>query len=306
MDHLYPYPKMGSGWLEILHDPLTRRLIGYSDKESVGPQNFVSAVQMRLSEITKDPTKHLPILKIGYSALEAFLQSNCTGPRLDFDTAEVAIPPSLRSEAVEVKSLLLRSLEVDGNAVYPLTPHAELFWLAHVCMSNTSIAETGFNGRRARLRVTFVHARLLQEKSETLREKLYSDAAILQTQLSARLTFHGAAAEEHYVEFLMERAAIRTYYGDDDQAREDLLEATKIRHFQFALTGVLGKRTKFQDRDISQLVVLAKSRDHEPEPYSSRKPSTVDGNDSRKSSQAAHISAPRIPSISELVHKPAC
>src|SRR5947199_5490449 len=100
------------------------------------------------------------------------------------------------------------------------------------------------------------------------------------------MAYHGAAAQEHFVEFLVERAAIRIHYGDDAKAREDLLKAAKTRKFQFALTGALGKRTKFQERDLSQLVVLAKSRDVEPEPYSSRKSSRIGGMDSGKSSSA--------------------
>jgi hypothetical protein len=61
--------------------------------------------------------------------------------------------------------------------------------------------------------------------------------------------------------FLLERAIIHTHHGFDAKAREDIDQAAKVRRFEFALTGKMGKRTKFQDRDISQLVVLAKSAD---------------------------------------------
>lgn len=274
---------MGHSFLEILHDPLTRQLIGYDDQNWKSPKDFITSVHARLEDILQDPAKHLSILKMGYSALEAFLQSNCTGPPLDFDAQEIVIPPGLSAHAAAVRSELSKSLDVDGSAVYSLIPNIELFWLARACLTVAAIAEAGFNGRRARFRVLFIHQKLLLEKSDTLRELIYVDAAVLETQLSSRLTYHGAAAEEHFVEFLVERAAVRTYYGDDHLAREDLLRAAKTRNFQFALTGALGKRTKFQERDISQLVVLAKSRDREPEPYSSRKSSRAEGSDSRSS-----------------------
>ena len=135
-------------------------------------------------------------------------------------------------------------------------------------------------------RVNCWHQKLLGEKSDTLHNAIYTDADILEQQLGSRLAFGGAAAEEHFVELLVERAQIRIFYGDDDTARDDLALASKTRHFYFALTGALGKRTKFQVNDLSQLVVLAKSRDHEPEPYSSRKSSRAEGMDSRKGSRS--------------------
>jgi tetratricopeptide (TPR) repeat protein len=287
---------MGSSWLEILEDPLTRKLLGHDQAFEEDALPFIQGVTTRLDFLLRDPTKHLSFLKIGYSALECFLQSNCTGPPLNFDPESVIIPrlyTKVEGSLVRLKKELFTSLSVDGDAVYALTPHIELLWLAKVCMGNKVTAEAGFNGRRARYRVTFVHQKLLLEKSDTLRDRIYADLDILEHQLASRLAFHGAAAEEHLVEFLVERAAIRTYYGDDAKAREDLVRAAQIRKFQFALTGVLGKRTKFQDFDISQLVVLAKSRDHEPEPYSSRKSSRVEGMDGRNDSQTDSITGHR-------------
>jgi tetratricopeptide (TPR) repeat protein len=283
---------MGYSWLEILEDSLTRKLLGHDQAFEEDALPFLQGVATRLDFLLRDPTKHLAFLKIGYSALECFLQSNCTGPPLDFDPEPVVIPrlyAKADGSLALLKKDLFTGLSVDGDAVYALTPHIELFWLAKVCMGNRVTAEAGFNGRRARYRVTFVHQKLLLEKSDTLRDQIYADADVLEHQLASRLAFHGAAAEEHFVEFLVERAAMRTYYGDDAKAREDLVRASQIRKFQFALTGILGKRTKFQDRDISQLVVLAKSRDHEPEPYSSRRSSRAEGTDSRTGSRSDSI-----------------
>lgn len=295
MEHLFPYPKMGSSFLEILHDPLTRKLLGF-DAVHAEKTPFISGVTSRFKFLLNDPTTHLSFLKIAYTSLEAFLQANCTGPPLEFNPEESIFPEVYWDDGLKtLKEELFQSLAVDGGGPYPLTPHIELFWLAKVLTSNTTLAEAGFNGRRARFRVNFWHQKLLSEESPSLRSALYSDAEILEHQLSSRLAYGGAAAEEHFVEFLVERAIVRTYYGDDQLARADLANAATTRQFQFALSGVLGKRTKFQDRDISQLVVLAKSRDHEPEPYSSRKSSRAEASDSRKSSAVDTSSASRHP-----------
>ena len=289
MDNLFPYPKTGSSFLEILQDPLTRKLVGLEVGLEEDALPYMLGVATRLDFLLRNPTVHLSFLKIGYSALEAFLQSNCTGPPLDFNSEDVVIPKSYRGEdgsLAQLKKQLLQSLAVDGITAYPLTPNAELFWLAKITLSNAVLAEEGFNGRRARLRVNFVHQKLLHEKSDSLQAQIYADAEILELQLTSRVKFHAHAAEEHFVEFLLERANVCAYYGDEEMARASLVQAATTRKFQFALTGALGKRTKFQDRELSQLVVLAKSRDFEPEPYSSRKSSRADGMDSRKSSSA--------------------
>lgn len=284
MNHLFPYPKMGKSWLEILEDPLTRKLLGH-DTATPEEVPFVSGVHSRFKYLLQDPLKHLSFAKIGYTALEAFLQANCTGPPLDFDPLPVIVPDAYRADFPRLKEEMLKSLSVDGIDVYPLTPYIELFWFAKCMMDSATLAEEGFNGRRARMRINFWHQKLLPEVSDTLHNIIYHDASVLDTQMSSRLIYGGAAAQEHMVEFLVERANIRIYYGDEELGREDLLRAAKLRDFEFALTGVLGKKTKHQEKDVSQLVILAKSRPDEPEPYSSRKSSRADQG-SRKSSVA--------------------
>ncbi|KAL9629788.1 MAG: hypothetical protein Q9164_006725 [Protoblastenia rupestris] len=81
---------------------------------------------------------------------------------------------------------------------------------------------------------------------------IYNDLGLLNADTSADL--------------LIERASVHTLHGFDAQARDDLSNATKQRHFEYALTGRLGKRTKFQEKQLSQLVVLAKSADKDVSP----------------------------------------
>lgn len=262
MDLLYPYPKMGSSFLEILQDSLTRKLLGF-DAVHAEKTPFISGVTSRLKFLLQDPSTHLSFMKIGYTVLEAFLQANCTGPPLEFDPETTIIPEMYRDDIQDLRRQLFEYLAVDGIRPYHLTPHIELFWLAQVIFSNPALAEEGFNGRRARFRMDFWHQKLFSEESPTLQDRIYADAEILERQLVSRVEGRAADADEHFVEFLVERAVVRTYYGDDALARADLAKAAAVRGFQFALTGALGKRTKFQATETSQLVVLAKSRDGE-------------------------------------------
>ena len=68
---------------------------------------------------------------------------------------------------------------------------------------------------------------------------------------------------EAKVQFLLEKAQIYIMQGLDIKARENVRMAKTVSGFSYALSGALGKKTKFQQNDISQLVVFAKSRESE-------------------------------------------
>ncbi|KAI4721951.1 TPR-like protein [Aureobasidium sp. EXF-10727] len=226
-------------------------------------------ISIRLSKIlAKDQEnakyKQSLFFIIGYAALLAFLQSNATGPPLPFTPSKTVLPQDVAEEKQKVTTLrrqLIDSLAVDGIAAYRLTPNIELLCLANVIISNPDILENISVSRWARLRVTFMHQRLLSEDCGTLQDKIFADVDAVQEQFFdiSPKDKSRAGNGDAKVEFLLERASIETFYGLDKKARVDLDEAAAEQAFQFALTGILGRRTKFQQHDVSQLVVLAKS-----------------------------------------------
>lgn len=201
---------------------------------------------------------------VGYAALLAFLQSNATGPPLPFSPAKTVFPEDVAGNAQEVAKIrrdLIAGLAIDGIAAYRLTPNIELLCLANVIMSNPDILDNIPVARWAKLRVMFMHQRLLSEQSGTLQDKIFADIDAVQEQFFDVPSKGKAKAgnDDSRVQFLLERASIETYHDLDKKARIDMDEAAAEQSFQFALTGLLGRRTKFQQHDISQLVVLAKS-----------------------------------------------
>ena len=60
--------------------------------------------------------------------------------------------------------------------------------------------------------------------------------------------------------FILERGLIEHHFSQDRNAAEMFVEAARLTGLQYELTGVLGKRTKFQQNALSQLVLLAESR----------------------------------------------
>lgn len=270
----------------IIELPLAKRVLGHdaADSESAKLANaeisyttFVAdqarnLLQTQHGDLTSDQIKS-QLLHIGLAALFSFLQSNVTGPPLDFNSADTVLPSALRRDVTTLRAVrakIIRDLSIDGEAAYQLTPNPELFSVAKALLVDASI-DGPVVANAARMRVNFLHQKMLSEVTSTLQDSIYSD---LEELVKADLN-----ADEKG-RYLLERAIINTHHGFDARARQDLDQAAQVRNFEFALTGKLGKRTKFQDRDISQLVVLAKSAGEEgPQSGEPSGPKKLDLND---------------------------
>ena len=276
------------GYEELLRSPEAKALFGHDpNSKAFGTNleefpNWNELIFHRLGILLADrtkPEKQGIIFCIGYAALLAFLQSNVTGPPLPFNPAELLFPSGTAQSPKKLGSIrqsLLESLSIDGIAAYKLTPHIELLCLADAIFTCPPILKNIKATRWAKIREVFTHQRLLSETSQTLQDVIYDDLALLDETMVGTL---GAQGSEHDLksELLIEKTTIHTYYGFDKLAREDLERARDLRQFSFALTGLLGKRTKFQQNDVSQLVVLAKSFD-EGDPQSATTPDEQDRN----------------------------
>lgn len=252
----------------VLKSPLARNLLGYeklpsdSSAEDKGAgidwPNFISLRASDIIESTHvDSVSSLPeeLYLIGNAAFRAFVQANVTGPPLPWSSTDLMFPQWLIDKAGDLKQLrrqLISSLSVDGESAYQLTPNVELFCLAKSLLNHRVIFQEHEDRVWGRLRINFWHQRMLSENAPQLQKQIYADLDYLQFKLSSQDPARRA-------KFLVERANIHIHHGFDTKARDDLLHAARLRGFDFALTGRLGKRTKFQDKELSQLVVLAKS-----------------------------------------------
>ncbi|KAH0441179.1 TPR repeat-containing protein [Colletotrichum camelliae] len=237
-------------------------------------------------------------IAVGLGALNAFLQSNVTGPVLEnvervealFVEALAASDPSAGEDTLKVlRRKSFKELDVDGVSPYPYIPNIELFALArHIFTASSSTEDavtlsdaTRFSIPWTRLRINVWHFKLLSQPSlgpgsnfakasqwidvPTLAEHITSGLDAVRKQLlddgDVWATGDSGAAwsREEKVQFLLEAANTHIMLGRDDKAREALKEATQLNSFAYALSGALGKRTKYQEKSTSQLVVLAKS-----------------------------------------------
>ncbi|GAB7359079.1 hypothetical protein MBLNU230_g5151t1 [Neophaeotheca triangularis] len=272
-DLVEPYlTKLEQGNFEaILRDEEAQLLFGLGTNDDAvggkveGSKIWTDFIFQRLGSLTADrskPERQYSLFCIGYAALLAFVQLNVTGPPLPFSSTKMlfgAETAGNKQKYQAMRSALLASLSLDGVAAYKLTPGIELLCLSDAIMTAPAILKNVPMARWAKMRVEFVHQRLLSEVSPTLQRMIYDDMDTIEDEILGR-NGDSSVSPKARDDFLLERAAIHTHHGQDKQARADLEKAKIDRGFEFALTGLLGKRTKFQQKDISQLVVLARSK----------------------------------------------
>jgi tetratricopeptide (TPR) repeat protein len=230
-------------------------------------------------------------LAVGLAAFNAFLQGNVTGPVLEekglrelerrFVRDETEAAAGFAQAQRGVRKACLRSLDVDGVSVYEYVPMVEVFCLARWVFvgSPAGVAgvDVGVGGRSAKwlaLRVHVWHYKLLSQPSlgpgsVFNKTAQWCDVPSLQDVIEKGLEeLEGVVLDGEKgwsslekVQFLVEKANVCIMLGHDAKAKEALSRATELGGFVYALSGALGKRTKFQEKSTSQLVVLAKSAD---------------------------------------------
>ncbi|KAI3330358.1 hypothetical protein F4824DRAFT_478949 [Ustulina deusta] len=218
--------------------------------------------------------------------LEALARSSESGASTD-GTKVAEHASDLDPTMENFRSLCRQSLDVDGVSPYPHIPHIELFCLARFVLATGNILPDAQSSPAAkhlawaRWRVHLWHYKLLTQPSlgpGSLYTKSgrWTDVATLEELIQTNLadaeavlfgtgrpceTARGDSSwpPESQVLFRLEEANCQILLGNEAKARQALQDATRISGFTYALSGALGKRTRFQENSFSQLVVLARS-----------------------------------------------
>lgn len=198
----------------------------------------------------------------GLAAFNAFLQANVTGPPLEIESLFAA-----GEDVKELREKCLRSMDVDGVSVYQYIPHVELLCLARMVFTvyfPRLVGTEVMDSRWMRVRINAYHQRLLSGLSggkmsdlSVLQDVIEADLKELEAEVLGADSKFGTEAK---VQFLLEKAQIYIMQGLDMKASENVKAAKDVSGFEYALSGALGKRTRFQQNDTSQLVVFARSK----------------------------------------------
>ncbi|KAJ7367677.1 hypothetical protein DFH08DRAFT_829106 [Mycena albidolilacea] len=224
-------------------------------------------------------------LILAVACLHSFVQINWTGPELDFEVRDV-----LQSTAAEddLNRRAVSELAYGGEPAYHLTRYAMLLRVAQLLLDVPSQHCQSLPWWK--LRATLVHQEVLDEPAPP-------PPAILSDM--EPLTPIYASNPELAGRLELEQGLLQHFISQDKLAAEYFVKAARATGMEYELTGALGKRTKFQINELSQLVLLAESQlkieeqptTVEPSPTGDQVPETLALNDDTLLEQTAFTSS---------------
>ncbi|KAI9347005.1 hypothetical protein BDR26DRAFT_1005120 [Obelidium mucronatum] len=208
-------------------------------------------------------SKQSELVKIGTSLLGSFMQAAWTGPALDFDLLEF-LPELFKTQGQSnLNKAVLKLLSEDGEDAYHLAPcllnvaFAKLILVDHFDKVSSTVPTAAW----WKLRALFVQQRLLDNASNTLNDSILSMVDLVENSLASLDFLDVQVAAEVKARFHVEVGLIHHYYDRNAKALIEFKKAQHATQLEWNLTGALGKRTKFQTFDVTQLVVIAESKD---------------------------------------------
>lgn len=241
-------------------------------------------VDQAVGEVVAAGADGFEALCVAISALHAFVQINWTGPELPQSleplallrsTAPDAFPPRpLDADAEEkadkaAEGLLhrasLEALAFKGEPAYHLCRVPVFLVLAKLLIEALFVSADMETVAWWRLRAHTVHSHVLDEPV-AFGKKVFEPVNKLRDVLAARAAATKPATGEAKSKWaalsarlILERGVALQRIGSDREAAETFVEAARQNGLVYRMSGALGKRTKFQKEDKTQLILLAKS-----------------------------------------------
>ncbi|KAH7912942.1 hypothetical protein BJ138DRAFT_1082570 [Hygrophoropsis aurantiaca] len=215
--------------------------------------SYKSLFQFSLPGVQNETEKELIQLILAVACLHAFVQVNWTGPDLDIQPSGVIT--SLENSHYDGDSLnskAIGELAYGGEPAYHLVQHATFLRLAQL------LFDLPYSHCKSapwwQLRSSLIHEQILDEPVPHPSGYLSSIEPLYRTiasdpDLAGRL--------------LLEEGLLEHTFSHDKLAAECFVRAARATGLQYELSGAMGKRTKFQQTELSQLVLLAESRKRE-------------------------------------------
>ncbi|KAG0305038.1 hypothetical protein BGZ98_004666 [Dissophora globulifera] len=246
---------------------LTKRTLAYLD--NANPPSSPSST-------TSAP---LDVLFVAISGLYAFVQAGWTGPDLGFKPVDL-LPSLVRTKAKDLDKQALEKLAVGGETTYHLSPQILFLHFARILLVDhlDTFKKDPVVAKTApwwALRTLFLQQRTLEGPTGLLQDEMLALVNDIEAVLTGEVNAENGALEaidkrEAATRLWIEKGLILHWYTEDTKAYETFQKAQSTSGFRFKVTGAMGKRTKFQQFDTSQLVVVAESS----EEMASSRPST--------------------------------
>lgn len=188
-------------------------------------------------------------LVVGLALIQAFVQVNWTGPDLDFSPIDI-IPSSEPVNLDDLNHASIPLLTLHGEPAYHLASQPILFLLALRVIQ--SVPDSLITKPWFILRTHLVHLSLLDEPADmdpSTHQSLRDLEQRLPEDPDIKARYH------------LEQGLLQYKLDNDKPANQHFLNAARASGLEFELSGALGRKTKYQVNALTQLVLLAESRD---------------------------------------------
>lgn len=244
---------------------------GKTDAEGALAELDVAARLLPLADGASEEVE-LARLLVAVALLQAFVQVNYTGPALPLSLSALALfsAETFTEEvtAADIDQLSIERLSFLGEPAYHLAALPSFLQLAVALLSPAGGWKAVESGAWWALRAERVWHRLLMTDSPLpLREGVLEAAEALLEAPFLDLSEATSPAVRSSTQDLRAALAVEVglskhlLLGENKPALAAFERATEESELRYELTGALGKRTKWQQKEASQLVVLAKSRE---------------------------------------------
>lgn len=230
-------------------------------------------VQLYLSPASEaaQRNRELVVLVLAVSCLHMFAQSNWTGPPVSIHVPDL-LPQGLLSPQ-NVTEVIHSSLLLDGESVYSLVANPLLLLLAKVILTKCASKMDSLQLLPWwTLRYVNLHQQILEARSPQLLNVAQSSMDKVVKRMSL-LSEHTNLA----VQFHLECVYTNLTYYEYQAAKEHMKTAQELSGLTINMTGALGKRTRFQQNFLAQLVLeVKKSPDQTAHSDSDASPTPTD------------------------------
>ncbi|XP_056903587.1 tetratricopeptide repeat protein 27 isoform X2 [Takifugu flavidus] len=203
-------------------------------------------------------TRELVLLVLAASCLHLFAQSNWTGPSVSIALCDL-LPPALTAQTHTLDEALRSHLLLDGESVYTLVANPFLLLLARVILVKCSSRMLSLQlVPWWTLRYISLHQQILEDCSPQLHSLAQSSMDTVM-KCEPGLSEHCTLATQ----FHLECSYISLMYYDYKLAKEHIRKAQELSGLDISMTGALGKRTHFQQKNLAQLVLRVERKEEQ-------------------------------------------
>ncbi|XP_056333284.1 tetratricopeptide repeat protein 27 [Danio aesculapii] len=261
----------------VLFSSAVQGLLGACPEEGDSIEAYLERQMLSyLSDATEEQRSHreVALLALAVGCLNLFAQSNWTGPPVELHVSDV-LPEALLqnlSQPAALSTALLSSLQLDGESVYSLVSNPLLLLLTRVIFVNCAAKLESLQLLPWwTLRYVALHQQILEERSPQLLNLMLS---CIEKVCKCEELFSSNAHRNLAIQFHLECSYICLTYYEYHRAKEHLQTARDLSGLDVNMTGALGKRTRFQENFLAQLILDVKRKDNSPF-YNSESPSST-------------------------------